>query len=95
MDSYVDLEHKQPPWHWHPEENVELEQPSGKWMLYYRNEDIDEAWEKAKQKFPELQQAGIPVMKCSNRFVENPRASNNATQVIIFYCGPATEEEES
>ena len=62
-------------------------------MLFYRNEDIDEAWEKAKQKFPDLQQAGIPAMKCSNRFVENPRASNNATQVIIFYCGPATEEE--
>jgi len=87
----MDIEDQQQNWHYYGEGTVE--QPSGKWMLYYRNEDIDEAWEKAKQKFPELQQAGIPAMKCSNRFVENPRASNNATQVIIFYCGPATVEE--
>ena len=75
----------------HPQQ--QLEQPSGKWMLFYRNEDIDEAWEKAKNQFPDLQLAGISAMKCSNRFVENPRASNNVTQVIVFYCGPATEEE--
>jgi len=62
-------------------------------MLYYRKEDIDQAWEKAKNKFPQLKLAGIHAMKCSNPFVENPRASSNETQVIIFYCGPATEEE--
>ena len=82
----------QPAWFYiFDEHNHPLENP-GKWLLYYRNEDIEEAWEMAKSLRNELQEAGIPSMKCSNKKYTNPRASSNESQVIVFFCGPATED---
>ena len=85
-----------PFWFYYPEslDSISVEQPSGKWMLYYRNEDIDDAWEMAMNKYKKLKKVGIPAMKCSNRDRQNPRASSNETQVIIFYCGPSTEKKK-
>ena len=66
----------------------------GKWLLYYLNKDIEEAWERAKENSEELYEAGIPAMKCSKLSYDNPRASSQETKVIVFYCGPSSDEEE-
>ena len=47
----------------------------------------------AKENFMALNQAGIPAMKCSKPSYTNPRASSQATKIIVFYCGPSSDEE--
>lgn len=65
-------------WFYH---RVESEEGwDGKWMLFYRKEDVEDAWEMAKEKFMELHQAGIPAKKCSKPSYTNPRASSQATK---------------
>ena len=66
----------------------------GKWLLYYLNKDIEEAWETAKENSLELYEAGIPAMKCAKLSYDNPRASDKVTKVIVFYCGPSSDEEQ-
>ena len=62
----------------------------GKWLLYYLNKDIEEAWETAKENSDKLYQAGIPAMKCAKLSNDN----SQATKVIVFYCGPSSDEEQ-
>jgi len=64
----------------------------GKWMLFYRNKDIDAAWIKAKTCMRSGILAGIAAMKVSTAR-ENARASDKDSQVIIFYCGPPDDED--
>jgi len=90
MDAAISS-YEDPAWFYH---RVESEEGwDGKWMLFYRNEDIEDAWETAKENFMELRQAGIPAMKCSKLSYTNPRASSQVTQIIVFYCGPSSDEE--
>lgn len=93
-DSDSERDTQQQYWFWHKDGPVELKQPSGKWMLFYRNEDIEDAWAKAKNNFKKLKMAGIPAMKCSNLAIKNPRATNHNTQIIVFYCGPSTDKKK-
>jgi len=64
----------------------------GKWMLFYLNRNIDAAWVKAKALFRKGLLTGIAGMKVSGAR-HNPRAQDNDSHVLIFYCGPVEDEE--
>jgi hypothetical protein len=65
----------------------------GKWMMFfYKGELLDSKWEKAVQAFRAKKLFGIKGMKCSTNY-DNHRATNNKTGVIIYYCGPYTDEQ--
>lgn len=64
---------------------------TGKWMLFYPNEDMNEKWQLAKQLFRAGQLIGVRSMKCSTA-MENPRASSKDTGVIILYSSYSADE---
>ena len=67
---------------------------TGKWMLYYRREDIDQAWDRAQRRIEDLRQAGVYGMKASTLEFDNPRSNESKfTKVLILYCGPHDDIE--
>lgn len=65
----------------------------GKWMLFYRNDDLDDKWELIKQLFRSDKLSGVISMKCSTA-KENPRSSDNSSGVIILYCNNSDDEKK-
>jgi hypothetical protein len=65
---------------------------TGKWMLYYDNSIMNEAWLFAKKLYRENKLDGIMRMKCSTLY-ENPRASKLDEGIIILYCSNSSNEE--
>lgn len=65
---------------------------SGKWMMFFPLDQIDEKWKLAKQLYNSEKLIGIKSMKVST-MKPNERASNQTDKVIIFYCGPVSDEE--
>lgn len=63
----------------------------GKWMMFFKNSDMDKMWQHSCNMFDKGKLRGIPFMKCSTS-LENPRSSDNTKGVIIFYCGPSTDK---
>ena len=63
----------------------------GKWMLFYDNGNLDEAWSKIKDLYDKRELTGISSMKVSTA-AKNPRATSNSSGVIICYCGPFDNE---
>jgi hypothetical protein len=66
---------------------------TGKWMLYFDLDRIDDAWERAKKLYTDRELEGIVCMKVSTAF-NNPRATGKDSKVIIFYCGPSGDEDK-
>jgi hypothetical protein len=66
---------------------------TGKWMLFYDADKIDAAWSKAKRLYEAGELTGISNMKVSTNY-ENPRASSTDSKVLIFYCGPSSNEQK-
>ncbi len=62
----------------------------GKWMMFYKRNVIDAAWERAQKVYNDMPNT-LAGMKVSTA-LENPLASNPDNHVIIFYCGPAEDE---
>eukprot|EP00057_Strongylocentrotus_purpuratus_P017468 XP_011671942.1 PREDICTED: uncharacterized protein LOC105441971 [Strongylocentrotus purpuratus] len=92
-----DTEHM---WQWHfpqefiPDGCVDYDDHysgSGKWMLFYPVSEIDEKWEMKNDLFDTGELRGVEGMKVSTAKV-NPKSSDNATAVLIMYCGPWTDE---
>ena len=65
---------------------------AGKWMMFYPFSTLDEKWEEAIKNYRSGKLIGIDSMKVSTK-KKNPRASDDSTGVIIFYCGPANDEK--
>jgi len=70
---------------------LEINNP-GKWMLFYNKETFDEKWNHIKRLFRENSLNGVFAMKCSTG-LDNPRASDKNTGVIILYCNNSDNEE--
>eukprot|EP01059_Diplonema_ambulator_P031191 TRINITY_DN5666_c0_g2_i1.p1 TRINITY_DN5666_c0_g2~~TRINITY_DN5666_c0_g2_i1.p1 ORF type:complete len:163 (+),score=19.25 TRINITY_DN5666_c0_g2_i1:54-491(+) len=68
-----------------------MTEDSGKWMLFYPNEQINEAWQRACHLYRGGYLPGVHSMKVSTG-KPNPRCSSSATKVIIFYCGPSADK---
>jgi hypothetical protein len=75
---------------------------TGKWMLFYPPERIDERWEAAKLALRSGRMQGVVGMKVSTAraAAENAqqqqhenRGSYKSNHVMIFYCGPASDED--
>lgn len=66
-------------------------QPSGKWMMFFRKTELDSRWLEACNLFRQGKLTGIYQMKVST-FYKNKRASNKKDGVLIFFCGPASNE---
>lgn len=64
----------------------------GKWMMFIPKERLDEVWQRAQDFYLVGKLTGISRMKVSTA-KDNPRASDDSTGVIIFYCGPSDDEE--
>lgn len=66
---------------------------SGKWMLFYYKQSMNEAWVLAKKLYRENKLDGVNSMKCSTA-VENPtRASSLDLGIIILYCNNSSNKE--
>lgn len=63
----------------------------GKWMMFFNKNVLDDKWKEACRLFYGNHLIGIHSMKVSTGY-SNPRASNNSSRVIIFYCGPCNDE---
>jgi hypothetical protein len=84
------------PWLVQDSAEIRLQYPmameeTGKWMIFYDNQNIDDAWEKAKQLYENRELDGIINLKVATAF-DNPRANSRDSKVIIFYCGPSGDE---
>lgn len=78
------------PW-LHHRPNYAYYEDTGKWMLFFNNHLMNEKWKLATKLFDDNELFGVISLKCSTRF-KNPRASDNNTGVIIFYCNDSTDE---
>ena len=65
---------------------------TGKWMLYYDNSLMNEAWLLAKKCYRENKLEGITSMKCSTLY-NNPRALQSNDGIIILYCCNSSNED--
>lgn len=66
----------------------------GKWMMFFDHaDDFDKKWKDSCKLYDEGKLCGIRSMKCSTKYI-NPRASDHTTGVILFYCGPMTDESK-
>lgn len=64
----------------------------GKWMLYYRKEDVEQAWDRAQRRIEDLKDAGVLAMKASTVEIDNPSAKESKfIKEILFYCAPHTD----
>lgn len=63
----------------------------GKWMMFIKKSELDQMWENCCNLYDASKLNGIVSMKCSTNY-KNPRSSNDALGVIIFYCGPSSDE---
>jgi len=59
--------------------------------MFVTKQELDQMWENCCNLYDEVKLTGITSMKCSTNY-KNPRSSNDALGVIIFYCGPASDE---
>jgi hypothetical protein len=64
---------------------------SGKWMLFYNKQSMNENWILAKKLYRENKLDGVVSMKCSTLY-KNIRASPD-DHVIILYCNNSNDEE--
>ena len=69
---------------------VDLKDP-GKWMLFYRNEKMNEKWQLAVDLYRKGVLTGVVNMKCSTAY-DNDRSSDSSEGVIILYCNNSTDE---
>ena len=65
---------------------------TGKWMLFYDNSLMNEAWILAKKLYRGNKLEGIISMKCSTAY-ENPRSSILGDGIIILYCSNSSNKE--
>jgi hypothetical protein len=65
----------------------------GKWMLFYDLDKINNRWAEAIEHFDNENLRGVDSIKVSTN-KPNPRASNQNTKVIIFYCRKSDDEAE-
>ncbi|CAH1119099.1 unnamed protein product [Phaedon cochleariae] len=65
---------------------------SGKWMMFFAKNILDEKWKMCCDLYKARKLTGIAQMKVSTS-VRSPRTTDHANGVIIFYCGPANDEE--
>ena len=65
----------------------------GKWMLFFPNSDINNAWKKARELYDKGCLPGITLMKCSTAKTISG-AFSDTQKVIIFYAGPSHDEEK-
>ncbi|KAF2354634.1 Translation Initiation factor eIF- 4e-like [Trinorchestia longiramus] len=65
---------------------------SGKWMFFVKNRYLHQMWRKACFLYRDGKLDGIKLMKVSTA-KENPRSSDDDRGVIIFYCGPCSNEK--
>ena len=63
---------------------------NGKWMLYFHNEDIDQAWTKSKQLFNKGKLPGVDSMKVQRK---DCNSKDFFLKNMIFYCKPADTKE--
>ena len=63
----------------------------GKWMLFYPNNYINEAWKNLKKLFDSDELKGVFSVKCSTNKYNN-RASSSSDKVIIFFCKNSRDE---
>ena len=76
----------------HPDAPRTCSQEPGKWMMFFpMGPTLDAAWRKAKQLYLSGQLVGIEQMKVSTAY-PNPRSADPTYGVVIFYCGPASDE---
>jgi len=65
---------------------------TGKWMLFYPNDKMNEMWKFAKEVYKEGKLPGVRSMKCSTA-KENPRASSSKNGIIILYSSCSADEK--
>ena len=65
----------------------------GKWMMFWYKEILDKKWAEARQLYRAGKLEGIHSMKVSTE-EDSGGLYNPNTGVIIFYCGPATDEKK-
>jgi hypothetical protein len=66
---------------------------TGKWMLFYDKQIMNDNWRLAKKLYREHKLDGVLCMKCSTNY-ENPRASTLDEGIIILYCSHSANEEK-
>ena len=66
----------------------------GKWMLFYDEEKLEEAWKKAKWLYDEERLDGIFALEVSTGAEGSFRYQKNGSGVIIFHCGPTSNEQK-
>lgn len=74
-------------------ENKKYKKDTGKWMLFYKNSLINDAWLKAKKLYKDGHLEGVKSLKCSTSY-QNPRSSDIDSKVIIFYCDDSYDEKK-
>uniref|UniRef100_A0A914D2E3 Uncharacterized protein n=1 Tax=Acrobeloides nanus TaxID=290746 RepID=A0A914D2E3_9BILA len=86
---------------WVYEKNDELEKKFnpgkdfGKWTMYFSIDEIDQKWFEARLAYNAKKLPGISDMKVKTAYKsEDDPANYSTTKVIIFYCGPASDEEK-
>ena len=67
------------------------QEESGKWMMFFHVSKINDAWTRATHLYRTGQLPDIPAMKVSTAM---PREYPPHTKVLIFYCGPASDENK-
>jgi len=67
------------------------EMEMGKWMMCIKKSELDQMWENCCNLYDAGKLNGIIGMKCSTNY-KNSRSSDDALGVIIFYCGPSSDE---
>lgn len=65
----------------------------GKWMLFFDNESMNEAWILANKLYSVNELEGVISMKCSTKYI-NPRSNNNETGIVILYCSDSHNEQK-
>ena len=65
----------------------------GKWTMFYRRDELDEAWIRAVSLYRAGKFPGVREIKVSTGLY-NPRGvSPESTGVILYYCGPFHQKE--
>ena len=59
----------------------------GKWMLFFTRDIMDRKWQEAVKLYKNRELTGIQSLQCSTA-APNPRARDNVSGVIRFFCGP-------
>ena len=85
-------------WIRYSEENIAskyasiLQGSTGKWMMFFEIKDLDEKWNLAKRCYRERKLNGIMRLEVSTMF-DSPKRFPGQHGVILFYCGPCSNEE--